>query len=249
MLERHWRLAATAFAAWSLATGLPASAQQGPAKPLPPPPVVPESRLTVTPSDFQRWLSRLPQPEEVEPERQEPAPRIATPPPPPPTLSPTPAQPVLSGRPPAPPEPPSAPAAPVLPAPARPAESATLPPDLPTTTVPSEPILQRIPKPDDFRIVYAPDATDVPDAARDTLDGLAAWLAANPSARIQVEAFASQSTAAGSQARRLSLLRAREVRRYLIAKGAAETQIDVRALGAGTDEAPKDRVEIRVPSP
>jgi len=115
--------------------------------------------------------------------------------------------------------------------------------------VPPEPAARRIPRPEDIRITYAPDATEVPSEARRRLDGLAEWLAANPMERIQIEAFASQTTSAGSQARRLSLLRAREVRRYLIGKGASETQIDVRALGARTNETPKDRVEITLPSP
>lgn len=239
---------AAAIAGWIIGFGLTASAQ-APDDPLPPPQAAPPSRLTVTPSEFQRWLSRRPDSTAIVRQPETPAPRIATPPPPP-SLAAPPPPPVLAPTPHA-----TVPAA-VLPAPELQSPpppkvkgTATLPPESPSTTVSPELAARRAPRPDDIHIVYAPDATDVPATARNDLDGLAEWLAANPSERIQIEAFATQTTSAGSEARRLSLLRAREVRRYLITKGAAETQIDVRALGGRTDETPKDRVEITLPSP
>lgn len=245
-LGRH--IASAVMVAWGVGIGLPASAQQETAQPLPPPEVVPPSRLTVTPSEFERWLTRRTESTEIVPQPEKPAPRIATPPPPPPLAAPPP-PPVLA-PPPRATAPTAVPRAPDMQPvrPPQPPETAILPPESPSTTVPPEPAARRVPRPDDVRIVYAPDATDVPTTAREKLDGLAEWLAANPSERVQIEAFASQTTSAGSEARRLSLLRAREVRRYLIGKGAAETQIGVRALGARTDETPKDRVEITLPS-
>lgn len=241
------RLATAMITVWSIGAVLPGSAQQNTAGPLPPPNVAPPSRLTVTPSDFERWLSRRPESTVSTPKLEKPPPRIAAPPPPP-TLAAPPASPIVAPTPRA--AAPAVPAAPELEAarPPQPPEAATLTPESPSTTLPPEATVRRIPRPDDIRIIYAADATDVPSAARVRLEGLAEWLAANPSERIQIEAFASETTSAGSQARRLSLLRAREVRRYLIGKGAAETQIDVRALGARTDQTPKDRVEITLPS-
>lgn len=230
--------------------GLSASAQQATGNPLPPPQAVPQSRLTITPSEFERWLARRPAPAVVAPGRKTQTPAIAPPrvptltAPPPPVMAPPPPA-VLS----------TAPGAPRLAdrpqraEPDKPREPVIVPPDSPARTVPQEPAVANVPRPGDIRIVYAPDATEVTAAARGDLTDLAVWLAANPSVRIEIRAFASQKTASGSQARRLSLLRAREVRRYLVDHGVAETQIDVRALGADTDETPKDRVEINLPSP
>ena len=107
----------------------------------------------------------------------------------------------------------------------------------------------RVLKPDDILIVYPPDATEVPSTARKDLDRLADWLAANPSARIRVEAFAGGDPGALSQARRTALLRAREVRRHLVDLGAPENGIEVRVVAAGDDGVPANRVEIMVPSP
>jgi outer membrane protein OmpA-like peptidoglycan-associated protein len=62
--------------------------------------------------------------------------------------------------------------------------------------------------------------------------------------RLQVQGYASGGSAESpSGARRLSLLRALEVRSYLIEQGIKGTRIDVRALGAPPDGV-QDRVDI-----
>jgi len=229
-----------------------------PRAPLAPPAEAPESRLTIAPSDFDRWLAGIPDRPDlaVVPEHQ-PTPSLIPPPPPPPTLlTPAPKPPgapavapaVISTEPGAPqPQPGAAkpPAAPVLAPPEAP-QVATLPPDSrDTTPVPAVPA--PLPRPAEIRILYAADATDLPEAARTDLDGMAEWLQANPAVRVQIVGYASATLQSGSDARRRSLLRTLAVRTYLIENGVLSTRMDVRALGNRTDAEPKDRVEVRLP--
>lgn len=243
---RTWAAAAMASIV-TLGLATQAAGKPDSVDPLPPPDVPPQSRLTVTPSEIRDWLSRTPSGAEEPQPTATPAPRIAAPPPAAPTLTPPPA----ATLPPPPTVAPSTiPGAPELAAPREDsAGAATLPPDSPDITPPPEPVVGRVPKPDDVLIVYAPDATEVPSTARKDLDRLADWLAANPLARIRVEAFAGGDPGALSQARRTALLRAREVRRHLVDLGAPENGIEVRVVAAGNDGAPANRVEIMVPSP
>jgi len=121
-----------------------------------------------------------------------------------------------------------------------------LPPDSPATTpVPPPPDL--LARPGEIRILYAADATDLPEEARRDLDRIAAWLRANPGVRVQIVGYASESAKTGSQARRRSLFRTLAVRTYLIENGVLSTRMDVRALGDRTEEEPKDRVEVKLP--
>ena len=85
---------------------------------------------------------------------------------------------------------------------------------------------------------------ELPEAAKPGLDKMAAWLRQNPAVRVQIVGYASDSGEAGNQARRTSLYRTLAVRKYLVDNGVLSTRMDVRALGAGTDEMPRDRVEI-----
>jgi len=88
---------------------------------------------------------------------------------------------------------------------------------------------------------------EVPEAAKPDLDEMAAWLRENPSVRIQIVGYASESATAGSPARRTSLFRTLAVRKYLVDNGVLSTRMDVRALGDETEELPLDRVEISLP--
>ena len=105
-----------------------------------------------------------------------------------------------------------------------------------------------LPQPAEIRILYAAEATDLPQAAHDDLDDLAGWLKANPGVRVQIVGYASTTTTAGGDARRRSLFRTLAVRTYLIENGVLSTRMDVRALGDRTEEEPKDRVEVRLPT-
>lgn len=95
------------------------------------------------------------------------------------------------------------------------------------------------------QVLFSPNATDLPDHARGTLDAVVNAMQRDEQVRIQVVAFASGVPDQASQARRVSLSRAVAVRSYLIEHGVRSTRIDVRALGSRPDGggAP-DRVDI-----
>lgn len=121
---------------------LPAASAQTaePEGPLPPPAVAPQSRLTVSPAEFEHWLAGLAPGEEppvaAEPETQ---PSLVTPPPPPPTLVAPPPPPPTLVAPPS-PSPKIAPAPAATPTPSAPApKPAPVETPAPATTAPPEP--------------------------------------------------------------------------------------------------------------
>jgi outer membrane protein OmpA-like peptidoglycan-associated protein len=241
--------------------------------PLPPPAEAPESRLTVSPAEFEQWLAGLaPATEPTDMAEPEPAPSLVTPPPPPPMLvTPAPPAPTLVA-PPAPPKiapvpaaipepkpttgeaPPAQttpqPADPQLTAPPAPTlqppeepRIATLPPNS-TVTTPPEPVLTPLVRLEELKIIFPAGARDIPETAKPDLDRLAAWLRENPTARLQVASYASGQESAGSQARMTSLYRARAVRQYLVENGVLSTRVSLCAFGANTAKLPRDRVEF-----
>ena len=207
-----------------------AHAQTAPADgPLPPPAVAPESRLTVTPAEFEQWLAGMAPADDtaIAREEEDAAPSLVTPPPPPPVLvtPPPPAPTLVTPPPPSPPPatvtpapatapaaappgttpqppPPSvtAPPAPVLEPPSEP-RVATLPPDSPVTT-PPRPAPESLARPDAVKILYPEGVMELPEAAKPDLERMAAWLRRNPDIRVLIVGYASESAAAGNQARR-----------------------------------------------
>lgn len=216
-----------------------------------PPDTPPESRLTVTPSAFDRWLGRTPaagattkpavkpttKPAAKTPRLgSPPAPPVLTAPPPPPSL-PLPAGP--TSVPPAPPK---------LDTPAKPPATAIIPPNSGSTSATAATATGRVtPPPEPVTIGYAAEATGLPAGSRRALDAFAVWLRDNPDVRIELLGYASESSRTGSRARRRSLLRVVAVRDYLVGKGVLSTRMAVRALGDQAEEEPRDRVEVRVP--
>ena len=79
-----------------------------------------------------------------------------------------------------------------------------------------------------------------------TLESDAAKLAADDSLRITVNSYASASAEPSdereSKARRMSLIRAINLRQYLFSKGVKATRIDIRALGSKTADV--DRIDV-----
>lgn len=133
----------------------------------------------------------------------------------------------------APPPPPSTVEAPVqapTAAPAPPVQTAAVPP---AASLPAG----------ETRILFAADSHDLDDAARATLDSLAASLNADESLRIQLQAFADGTDETAPEARRLSLKRALNVRAYLVERNVRNTRMDVRALGVRSGGGPADRVD------
>ena len=90
---------------------------------------------------------------------------------------------------------------------------------------------------------------ELPEAAKPDLDKIAAWLRQNPSVRVQIVGYASESADAANPARRTSLYRTLAVRKYLVDSGVLNPRMDVRAMGSRTEELPRDRVEISLPPP
>ena len=97
------------------------------------------------------------------------------------------------------------------------------------------------------QILFAPGAPDPSADAVDAIKGLAgplnSALVAGTS-RIQIVAYGGARGDKSSDARRLSLKRARIIRQLLIDGGVPAERIDVRAMGGATDGAATDRVDI-----
>ena len=97
------------------------------------------------------------------------------------------------------------------------------------------------------QILFAPGAPDPSADAIDAIKGLAgplnSALVAGTS-RIQIIGYGGARGDKSSDARRLSLKRARIIRQLLIDGGVPAERIDVRAMGGATDGAATDRVDI-----
>jgi outer membrane protein OmpA-like peptidoglycan-associated protein len=160
--------------------------------------------------------------------------------------------------PPAPPAPTGSPAtsAPATSAPAAntpvtsvPATSAPVAPPAPSAAspAPASPAPQVAARPaavpaDTVRITFDGTATELSEAAKQALKGVADKMQADQEVRLQLVAYAMGPGDKGNEARRTSLSRALSARQYLIGQGVRSTRIDVRALGH-TDEGPADRLD------
>jgi outer membrane protein OmpA-like peptidoglycan-associated protein len=100
-----------------------------------------------------------------------------------------------------------------------------------------------LPDGNEFRIVFDEDGMDLEPAERELLTGIAARMARNQNARLQIRSYASAPDAPEMEARRRSLRRAVDLRRLLVDQGVRSTRIDVRALGTA-EAGPADRVDL-----
>lgn len=175
---------------------------------------------------------------------EEPTPPASSPaapaPPPPPATRPEPE-----------PAPPPAPSAATSPEPPAPAPSA--PPAPPAAEEPQPQATASLPPASDngledgsYQVVFAGDASQLPQDASEPLRGIAAELKGKQELRLQLMAYAGGEVLSSSKARRLSLSRALSVRSFLIENGVRSTRIDVRALGDKTTEEPVNRVDVIV---
>src|SRR5262249_32861115 len=94
---------------------------------------------------------------------------------------------------------------------------------------------------------FDPASPDLPDSAKAALDQLAQKLSTDETLRVVVNSYATASTETNddereSKARRMSLIRAINLRQYLFSKGVKATRLDIRALGSKT--ANVDRIDI-----
>ena len=134
---------------------------------------------------------------------------------------------------------------PPVPTPQRPQERG---PNDPEPPPPLEGEETAVALPDDlgFRLLFAEGSDQLSQAGGELLRRLAEDMQQNESLRVQVRAFASDSSELASAARRLSLNRALVIRTYLIDQGVRGTRIDVRALGNTAPDQPRDRVDLLV---
>lgn len=97
---------------------------------------------------------------------------------------------------------------------------------------------------DTLSVIFAADSARLPDGARAPLDHLAQRMGRDDGLGLQLLAYAEGDDSGVSKARRLSLSRALEVRKFLMEQGVRSTRIEVRALGnKGDGGGPADRVD------
>ena len=93
-------------------------------------------------------------------------------------------------------------------------------------------------------IIFQGENVQLTDTEQEKLDKVAIKLLDEPDQRLQLVAFATTASENASVARRLSLLRALEIRNILIKKGVSATTMSVRALGDRVKSDPPNRVDI-----
>ena len=141
----------------------------------------------------------------------------------------------------------------------KPVQAVRVEPPPPPAPVVAPPQLAALPKPaapvaagpafirkgDSLAVVFPADDVHLPDAARGELDQVAHRLSKDEGLNLQLLAYADGDDSNASKARRLSLSRALEVRRYLMDQGVRSTRIEVRALGNKVEgSGPADRVDV-----
>lgn len=96
-----------------------------------------------------------------------------------------------------------------------------------------------------LRHIFTPGQTDIQDDLKAAISASVLQnLRRNPSARVQIQSYASSVDQGNSSDRRISLNRALAIRSYLIEQNIEPNRIDVRALGSQTDEKPVDRIDL-----
>lgn len=98
-------------------------------------------------------------------------------------------------------------------------------------------------KGDTLSVLFVSENSRLPEAAKPELNKLASRLEKDDGLSLQLLAYAEGDEANASKARRLSLSRALEVRKYLMELGVRSTRIEVRALGNKVEGGPADRVD------
>jgi len=99
------------------------------------------------------------------------------------------------------------------------------------------------PKSAAHRLDFDGGTADILGNTREELEMVASELMRHDD-RIEIQAFAGQAGDVSSDARRLSLRRGLNVRKFLVERGVLQSRIDVRALGGVRDTGPAERVDI-----
>ena len=93
-------------------------------------------------------------------------------------------------------------------------------------------------------VIFQGEKVQLTNAEQEKLDEVAIKLLNKPDQRLQLVAYAKTASENAGAARRLSLLRALEIRNILIQKGVSATTMSVKALGDRVKSDPPDRVDI-----
>ena len=99
---------------------------------------------------------------------------------------------------------------------------------------------------DELAFLLDPGSSQLSKAAETKLGDVAATLAQEPAARLEVRTYSPKKEHSESNARRLSLSRFLLIRKYLNEKGVADARIDGRPLVAAPTELNADRVELYI---
>lgn len=117
---------------------------------------------------------------------------------------------------------------------------------VPETAAAAQPVqVASLPSPKSaaHRLNFDGGTADILGSTRDELEMVAAELMRHDD-RIEIQAFAGVAGDLSSDARRLSLRRGLNVRKFLVERGVLQSRIDVRALGGVRDNGPSERVDI-----
>ena len=104
--------------------------------------------------------------------------------------------------------------------------------------------LAPLPNLDDLTLRFNGSESDLDPNRKQSLDTIVEHMNTNDSLRLQLRSYAASADGSQSSARRISLARAIEIRKYIMDKGIRPTRIDVRALGDKTDQTPIDRIDM-----
>jgi outer membrane protein OmpA-like peptidoglycan-associated protein len=117
-------------------------------------------------------------------------------------------------------------------------------PSSPPPSPPAEEKTPAVPTLSDLSLEFSGTASDVTPELAQKLNAVVAQMKESEDLRLQVRAFAGGEDGNTSSARRISLARALSVRGWLMDHGIQPNRVDVRALGAGSDRSPLDRVDL-----
>lgn len=97
---------------------------------------------------------------------------------------------------------------------------------------------------DDMSLVYNGAEKDLSDDLKQQLSPVVSQMKDDANMRLQLRSYAASTDGSESSARRISLARAIELRKYMLDQGIDATRIDVRALGNLTDTTPANRIDM-----
>lgn len=99
---------------------------------------------------------------------------------------------------------------------------------------------------EEVAFIVDPGSSQIPASAQTKLRDVAAALAQNQAARLEIRVFSPSKSHSQSNARRLSLSRFLAIRDFLTNQGVSEARIDGRPLVSEPNELNADRIELYI---